>query len=275
MGAEHEDLDAVREHIDALDEELVALIAAREQLVLAAGRRKASAEAVRAPARVEQVVARVRAHAERSGASPDVVERTYRAMIAAFTDRELMATGLAATGAAPATGPAGAAGGAGGPGRAAGLPEGVTVEVAGPADAGELLTLQRAAWVPEARLYREPELPPLTQTLEELRAELGSITALKAVAGHRIVGTVRARVDGAVLRVERLAVAPDWQGRGIGSHLLAGITDRPGPGVRTAALFTGHLSAAMALYTRHGYVEERREQLREGLVAVHLTKALP
>ena len=154
-------------------------------------------------------------------------------------------------------------------------PQDVRIEVAGPGDAGELLTLQRAAWVPEARLYREPELPPLTQTLEELVAELGAGTALKAVAGTRVVGTVRARVDGAVLHVSRLAVAPDWQGRGVGSRLLAEITDRAGPGVRTAALFTGHLSAgSLALYERHGYVEDRREELRPGLVAVHLTRAL-
>ncbi|MGH3702782.1 MAG: GNAT family N-acetyltransferase, partial [Pseudonocardiaceae bacterium] len=68
------------------------------------------------------------------------------------------------------------------------------VERAGIADAGELLTLQRAAYVTEARLYLDPELPALTQSLAELVDELRSALALKAVVDHRIVGAVRARV---------------------------------------------------------------------------------
>ncbi|HMO11284.1 MAG TPA: GNAT family N-acetyltransferase, partial [Actinotalea sp.] len=39
--------------------------------------------------------------------------------------------------------------------------------------AGELLTVRRAAFVSEAQLYDDPHIPPLTQTLDELRADLG------------------------------------------------------------------------------------------------------
>jgi isochorismate pyruvate lyase len=67
----------------------VTLLAERERLVRRAGRLKADTGAVRAPGRVEQVVARARAMAAEAGASPDVAERTYRAMIAAFVDLEL------------------------------------------------------------------------------------------------------------------------------------------------------------------------------------------
>jgi isochorismate pyruvate lyase len=84
-----QELAEVRAGIDALDREIVALIARREQLVRRAGTLKADTAAVRAPARVEQVVERVRGVAQEQGASPDVVERTYRAMIAAFVDLEL------------------------------------------------------------------------------------------------------------------------------------------------------------------------------------------
>lgn len=144
-----------------------------------------------------------------------------------------------------------------------------------PQDAGELLTLQRAAYVTEARLYGDPELPALTQTLDELQDELAGSLALKAVEGHRMVGAVRARVDGPVLHVGRLTTAPDRQGRGIGSRLLAAVEAGHGPDVRAAALFTGHLSEHnLALYARRGYVEQRREPLRPGVVLVHLTKPL-
>jgi isochorismate pyruvate lyase len=82
-------LDEIRAEIDLLDRRLVTLLAERERLVRRAGRLKADTDAVRAPGRVEQVVARVRAVATEVGASPDVAERTYRAMIAAFIDLEL------------------------------------------------------------------------------------------------------------------------------------------------------------------------------------------
>jgi hypothetical protein len=42
-----------------------------------------------------------------------------------------------------------------------------------PGDAGQVLTLQRAAFVTEARAHRDLHLPPLTQTLADLPAELG------------------------------------------------------------------------------------------------------
>jgi len=142
-------------------------------------------------------------------------------------------------------------------------------------DAGELLTLQRAAYATEARLYGDPELPALTQTLPELQAELATTTALKASAGHRIVGAVRAHVEGTVLHVGRLTVAPDWQGCGIGSRLLTAVESHHGDQVETAALFTGHLSEAnLTMYARRGYRQQRREQLHPGVVLVHLAKPL-
>jgi isochorismate pyruvate lyase len=81
-------LDEVRTEIDRLDEQIVRLLAERGGYVLAAARFKNSAADVRAPQRVEQVIARVRDHALRHGALPEVVERTYRPLIEAFTDAE-------------------------------------------------------------------------------------------------------------------------------------------------------------------------------------------
>ena len=83
-----ESLARVREQIDRIDTQIVQLLAERGGYVLAAARFKASPAEVRAPQRVEQVIARVRALAERHGAMPDVVERISREMIEAFTDAE-------------------------------------------------------------------------------------------------------------------------------------------------------------------------------------------
>jgi isochorismate pyruvate lyase len=83
------DIETVRSNIDALDKQIVGLIAQRQGWVVEAGKLKTDHEGVRAPQRVEAVIAKVRALAADSGADPDVVERTYRAMIDAFIALEL------------------------------------------------------------------------------------------------------------------------------------------------------------------------------------------
>ena len=82
-------LDDIRRLIDRIDDDLVQRLADREALVRRAAAFKTDAQAVRAPDRVGQVVTRVRSLAVEKGASPDVVERVYLAMIDAFIDLEL------------------------------------------------------------------------------------------------------------------------------------------------------------------------------------------
>ena len=86
-------LDEVRERIDGVDREIVRLLAERGRYVGQAVRFKRNAEDARAPGRVKQVIARVRARAVEHGADPDLVEHVYRAMIAWFVDSELRALG--------------------------------------------------------------------------------------------------------------------------------------------------------------------------------------
>lgn len=82
-------LEEVRAEIDALDRQIVALLARRGGYVKQAARFKSSAEGVRAPRRVEQVIIKVTDLADELGASPVIVERVYRAMLAGFIDAEL------------------------------------------------------------------------------------------------------------------------------------------------------------------------------------------
>ncbi|MFG3555442.1 GNAT family N-acetyltransferase [Micromonospora sp. NPDC047557] len=123
------------------------------------------------------------------------------------------------------------------------------------ADAGEILTVQRAAYLTEAQHYADPFLPPLTETLDEVRAVLaGPMTVLTARLGHRLVGSVRARLDGDTSHIGRLSVAPDQQGRGIGVRLLAAIEAACPAEVALFTLFTGADSTRnLRLYQRRGY----------------------
>jgi isochorismate pyruvate lyase len=82
-------LDAVRAAIDAVDSELVALLARRQDLVgkVVAIKRRDGLPA-RIPSRIEAVVAGVRARAAETGLDPDLAERVWRAMIAGFVEIE-------------------------------------------------------------------------------------------------------------------------------------------------------------------------------------------
>ena len=143
-------------------------------------------------------------------------------------------------------------------------------------DAGEVLTLQRAAFVQEALIYDTVRMPPLTQSLEELRAELAENLGQVALMGSRLVGAVRARRESELLLIGRLAIAPDQQGLGIGSRLLSAVEERGrGAGCTEAALFTGSLSEAnLRLYLRLGYEETQRVDGDDGIQQVFLRKPL-
>jgi ribosomal protein S18 acetylase RimI-like enzyme len=156
------------------------------------------------------------------------------------------------------------------------VPVDCAIGVVAASDVGEVLTLQRAAYVTEAQLYDDVRLPALTQTLAELRTELEQGLAFKATdINGRVVGAVRASMKGSTMHVGRLTVAPDQQGKGIGSALLRQVEQAAPAGTQKYALFTGHLSRAnLRLYERHGYREVRREPLHAGVTLVHLEKAI-
>ncbi len=123
------------------------------------------------------------------------------------------------------------------------------------ADAGELLTLQRAAYVTEGRLHDSFDFPPLTDDLAAVEQLIADTTCLVARRGGRLVGSVfgRTQDDGSWF-VGRLMVAPDLQGGGLGRRLLDLIEDAAPPGTPRSVLVTGALSAFnQAFYVRRGY----------------------
>jgi GNAT superfamily N-acetyltransferase len=155
--------------------------------------------------------------------------------------------------------------------------DGVLIERAGPRDAGQILTVQRAAYVAEAQLYGDPFIPPLVESLEQIQRVLaGDAVVMKAMAGGRLVGTVRAQFSDQTCLVGRLVVVPDQQGRGLGTQLMNAIEAEVGRRAAALVLFTGHLSAGnLRLYRRLGYTETHRERIAAHLTLVHMRKVLP
>ncbi|EMF07058.1 chorismate mutase [Serratia marcescens VGH107] len=81
-------LGEVRHHIDAIDQQIIALMAERQQYVQEAARFKANPAQVEAPARVEAVLQKVSQLAVKNGLSPEVARVTYSAMINGFINYE-------------------------------------------------------------------------------------------------------------------------------------------------------------------------------------------
>lgn len=144
------------------------------------------------------------------------------------------------------------------------------------AEAGELLTVRRAAFVSEAQIYGDPNIPPLTQTLEELRADLANpdVITLGAWVGHRLVGSIRVLLEGTRATLGRLAVAPDLQGQGIGTQMLLAILPHLPEDTSEVWVFTGRDSVQnLALYEKHGYEHEHDRTVGD-LTYAYLRKIL-
>ncbi|MEJ7628583.1 MAG: tRNA (guanosine(37)-N1)-methyltransferase TrmD [Nocardioidaceae bacterium] len=129
------------------------------------------------------------------------------------------------------------------------------VRLARPADAGELLTLQRCCWVSEAQLNDALRIPPLVESLDDVRSALDDWLTVTVRVDGRLVASVRARraLDGA-WEIGRLMVAPDLEGRGLGRHLLAHIEEAAPPEATSYRLFTGARSERnLRMYRKAGY----------------------
>jgi ribosomal protein S18 acetylase RimI-like enzyme len=127
-----------------------------------------------------------------------------------------------------------------------------------PEDAGELLTLQLAAWVREGRVNGTIEIPPLQDGLDDvlgaLRDPAQTIWGYREDSG-RLIATVRTSqpVPGTGF-IARLGVVPDRMRAGIGSAMLRLAESRLPVQVRRLELVTGlHSVDNHAFYARHGY----------------------
>ena len=143
-------------------------------------------------------------------------------------------------------------------------------------EAGELLTLRRAAFVSEAQVYNDPHIPALTQTLDELIADLTSegVITLGARRGHRLLGSIRVGIEGDKATLGRLAVAPDVQGHGIGTQLLFAVLQYLPETTKEVWVFTGQGSKQnIELYNKAGFEHEFDKQAG-GLTYAYLRKVL-
>ncbi|MFE3220465.1 GNAT family N-acetyltransferase [Streptomyces antimycoticus] len=152
----------------------------------------------------------------------------------------------------------------------------VTISAATADDAEQIMKLQYLCYQGEAELYGDYSIEPLTQSLDDLRAELSGGCVLVARLGAEVVGSVRGVVDDkGTAAIGKLIVHPRMQRHGLGGRLLAAIEERltEERAAKRYRLFTGHRSEGnLRLYRRYGYAQVGTEEVNRRLSLVTLEK---
>ncbi|MFI1970949.1 GNAT family N-acetyltransferase [Streptomyces cinnamoneus] len=152
----------------------------------------------------------------------------------------------------------------------------VTISAAAETDAEQILKLQYLCYQSEAELYGDYSIEPLTQSLDDLRAELGSGCVLVARLGEEVVGSVRGTVDDdGTAVITGLIVHPRMQRHGLGGRLLGALETRLAGewAARRFRLATGQRSEGnLRLYRKWGYEPTGTEEVTRKLTLVTLEK---
>ena len=138
-------------------------------------------------------------------------------------------------------------------------------------DLQEILDLQYLAYQSEAALFKDKNIPPLRETIEEVTEEYNNGTILKMVSGEKIIGSVRAHEQNGSVYIGKLMVHPDHRCRGFGSMLLDEI-EKYYPGKRYELFTSTRSEDNIRLYQKHGYKIFDRKEISDELVFVYMEK---
>lgn len=139
-------------------------------------------------------------------------------------------------------------------------------------DAVSILELQKLAYQSEAQLYGDFCIPPLIQTLDELKSDFAGKVFLKVQIEDRVIGSVRGYQAGDTCYVERLIVHPNHQRQGIGTALMNQL-ELCFEQVQRFELFTGNKSERnIQLYRRLGYEIFKTQKMNKNLSFVFMEK---
>lgn len=116
--------------------------------------------------------------------------------------------------------------------------------------AGRLLAVQQAAYRVEAALIDDDRIPPLHETVDDVRA--APVSWLGAFVGDELAGAVAWTVDDTGWDIDRLVVDPKYHRQGIGAALLTALLQKARGAQVTVSTGSGN-APARELYLTHGF----------------------
>ena len=148
----------------------------------------------------------------------------------------------------------------------------IIITLAEKEDLAKILELQKLAYKSEAEIYNDFSIPPLKQTITELKEDFKIQLFLKATYKNKIIGSVRAFHEGDTCFIGKLIVNLNNQNKGIGMKLMNAIEKRF-DSVKRYELFTGEKSMRnLYLYKKLGYKIFKMEVLNENVKLKFLEK---
>ena len=126
-----------------------------------------------------------------------------------------------------------------------------------------------AKWVPVIQRKPRPMTADYDLALREHRFDC-------LWDGDALIGLIETIEQDDELLIVNVAIDPAWQGRGLGVRLMRHAEDiARGAGLSGTRLYTNTLMAAnIALYAALGYSVEKETRPGQGVVVVHMTRAL-
>jgi ribosomal protein S18 acetylase RimI-like enzyme len=126
-----------------------------------------------------------------------------------------------------------------------------------------VLGIQRRSYRVEASLIGSDAIPPLTESVDELRA-CGE-RFVGALVDDRLAGIVSWKFEGETIDIHRLAVDPAFFRRGIGVALVRAVLASEPRAQRTIVQTGAVNDPAKALYRGEGFVEVGEREVGGGV----------
>ncbi|RAT95319.1 GNAT family N-acetyltransferase [Brevibacillus sp. Leaf182] len=125
----------------------------------------------------------------------------------------------------------------------------------------KLWDMQQRAYRVEAELIGTEDIPPLRESVEQLRT--CEETFYGFIEEGKLAGAVSFVIEGETLDIHRMIVDPVHFRKGIASQLLASVHEH---GCSKIVVATGSLNEpAVRLYERHGFTLKDQKEVRPGL----------
>lgn len=139
-------------------------------------------------------------------------------------------------------------------------------------DAEEILKLQKTVYISEVKLHDDYSIPPVTQTLSEIKREFHTHTFLKVVREDKIIAAVKACEGNGTCYIGRLIVDKAFQNQGIGTMLLKKV-EEGFDHLKRYVLYTDKKNErSIRFYNKLGYEIFREQILNPKTTLVYLEK---
>lgn len=137
-------------------------------------------------------------------------------------------------------------------------------------DLEEILEVQHLAFTTEAIELNNFDIEPLTQDLNRIKEEFNEGLIFKGVINHKIIASIRSKIENNTCYIHKLFVHPDYRGNGYANNILNYFEDyilNLYPNIKFE-LYTSAISVRnLNFYKNHGFIKFKEEIIDDILFA--------